>query len=405
MAVINFNRVSKRFDLHSERARSFQETVVGAFRGNRQEREEFWALRSVSFEVQRGETVGLIGANGTGKSTVLKLISRIVEPTSGEIEVTGRVGALLELGAGFHPDLTGGENIYLNASIQGLSRDDVRGKFDQIVDFAELQRFIDVPVKHYSSGMYVRLGFAVAVHTEPEILLVDEVLGVGDAAFQRKCLDRIQGLQRQGVTIVFVSHNADAVRSLCKRAIWLKDGHIEDDGVTESVVTRYLAHSWAAEASTHLVGALDDSQRWGSGRVRLNKVRLLNGSDQEQHLFQSGEQLTVEIGYQATERIKRPVFGMAIYRSDGVHVTGPNTQFAGVDIPWIEGDGRMLYTIPALPLLEGRYQISLSVHDEKDSEIYDFHDRLYSFRVLPSSGERYGLMTMNGVWQWAVDPS
>ena len=217
-AAIRFDGVSKKFILHHERARSFQELVVGLFRHNNRSREEFWALRDVSFTVAPGETVGIIGPNGAGKSTVLKLISRIMEPTSGQITVHGRIGALLELGAGFHPDLTGRENIYLNGSILGLSRAEIRCRLDDIIAFAELERFIDIPVKHYSSGMYVRLGFSVAVHTDPEVLLVDEVLAVGDAEFRKKSAERIENFRKNSTTILMVSHNLGAVQRMGERA-------------------------------------------------------------------------------------------------------------------------------------------------------------------------------------------
>jgi lipopolysaccharide transport system ATP-binding protein len=397
--VIQFDDVSKRFTLHHERARSFQELALSLFRSNNSSREDFWALRDVSFSVEQGETVGLIGPNGAGKSTVLKLISRIIEPTSGRIGVSGRVGALLELGAGFHPDLTGRENIYLNGSILGLSRAEIRRKLDAIVAFAELERFIDVPVKHYSSGMYVRLGFSVAVHTDPEILLVDEVLTVGDAAFQRKCLDRIDHLRQQGVTILLVSHSAETVRNVCSRALWLDDGRLVADGSVEAVVARYLAHSWAA-AESSLGPGVGDDRRWGSGEVRIVRVRLLDGSGQEKQFFRVGEPFRVEMHYRAEKRVERPVFGLAIHRGDGTHITGPNTQFAGYETREIESEGVVQYTVPALPLLEGTYYVSVAAHNWEDTEMYDYHDRLYPFRVLPSGGERYGVVTLKGEWSW-----
>jgi len=398
-ATIRFEEVSKKFTLHHERARSFQELALRLFRRDRRSREEFWALRDVSFTVERGETVGLIGPNGAGKSTVLKLVSRIIEPTSGRIEVDGRVGALLELGAGFHPDLTGRENIYLNGSILGLSRAEIRRKLDDIVGFAELERFIDVPVKHYSSGMYMRLGFSVAVHTDPEILLVDEVLAVGDAAFQRKCLERINQLQGEGVTILFVSHSPEIVQSICSRAIWLDRGRLVADGPVDVVVTRYLDHTWAAQDG-RVQMADDTDRRWGSGRVKIIGVRLLDSDGKERRRFRVGESLTVEIRYRAEERVERPVFGLAIHRGDGVHITGPNTRFCGYEIPWVEGEGVVRYTIRSLPLLEGLYYISVSVHDWNDTEMYDYHDRLYAFWSLPSGGERYGIVTLQGEWEW-----
>jgi ABC-type polysaccharide/polyol phosphate transport system ATPase subunit len=397
--AIRFEEVSKKFTLHHERARSFQELALSLFRSNNKSREDFWALRDVSFTVAQGETVGLIGPNGAGKSTVLKLISRIIEPTSGRIEVSGRVGALLELGAGFHPDLTGRENIYLNGSILGLSRAEIQRKLDAIVAFAELERFIDVPVKHYSSGMYVRLGFSVAVHTDPEILLVDEVLTVGDAAFQRKCLDRIDHLRQQGVTILLVSHSAETVRNVCSRALWLDDGRLVADGSVEAVVARYLAHFWAAAEGSLGPGTGND-RRWGSGEVRIVRVRLLDGSGQERQFFRVGEPFRVEMHYRAERQVERPVFGLAIHRGDGTHITGPNTQFAGHETPGIESEGVVQYTVPALPLLEGTYYVSVAAHNWEDTEMYDYHDRLYPFRVLPSEGERYGIVTLKGEWSW-----
>ncbi len=396
-AAIQFDGVSKKFILHHERARSFQELVVGLFRRNHRSREEFWALRDVSFAVEPGETVGIIGPNGAGKSTLLKLAARVIEPTSGRIAVRGRIGALLELGAGFHPDLTGRENIYLNGSILGLSRAEIRRRLDDIIGFAELERFIDVPVKHYSSGMYVRLGFSIAVHTDPEILLVDEVLAVGDQAFQRKCLERIDDLRRQGVTVLFVSHSADAVRALCNRAVWLHEGRVVADDAAEAVVRRYLEHSWGRQTVSQPGG---DERRWGTGRIRIVRVRLLDGEGRERQQFRTGEPLVVEIRYRAEERVERPIFGLAIHRSDGVHITGPNTRFAGLDIPAVEGEGIVTYTIPALPLLEGLYYISVSAHNWEDTEMYEYQDRVYSFRVLSVGGEKYGVINSGGIWGW-----
>ncbi|MBN1487947.1 MAG: ABC transporter ATP-binding protein, partial [Anaerolineae bacterium] len=218
--AVEFDHVSKRFILEKSRSQSFQEVMVNLFKRERRESQAFWALNDVTFSLEKGKTVGFIGANGAGKSTALKMISSIIEPTSGEVRSYGRVGALLELGAGFHPDLTGRENIFLNGAILGLSRDEIRGKVDDIISFAELERFIDVPVKHYSSGMYVRLGFSVAIHTKPEILLVDEVLSVGDANFQHKCMEQIAQLRNSGVTIVLVSHSLETIQSFCEHVIW-----------------------------------------------------------------------------------------------------------------------------------------------------------------------------------------
>lgn len=240
-AAVRLEHVSKRFILHHEKARSFQDALVNFFHRRNGSREEFWALKDVSFEVRRGEMLGIIGQNGSGKSTILKLITRILEPTAGRIAVDGKVSALIELGAGFHPDLTGRENIYLNGSILGLSRKEMNRKFDQIVAFSELERFIDTPVKHYSSGMYMRLGFSVAIHVEPDTLIIDEVLAVGDEAFQQKCLDKIEGFRRAGGTIVFVSHAMEQVERLCDRVVWLDQGQVREIGAPGAVIDAYAA--------------------------------------------------------------------------------------------------------------------------------------------------------------------
>jgi ABC-type polysaccharide/polyol phosphate transport system ATPase subunit len=234
--AITFENVSKEFKLTKLRVRSLQEFFVHIFRPEARGRQQFWALKDVDFSIRRGETVALLGPNGSGKSTILKLVSRIIDPTEGIITISGRLSALLELGAGFHPDLTGRENIYLNGSILGLNRQAMNKKLDDIIAFADIGDFIDVPIRGYSSGMQVRLGFSVAVHVEPEIILVDEVLAVGDYSFQLKCLDRIRQLQRAGVTILFVSHNFDDVKKLCTQAIWMDEGQVKAQGEVNEIL-------------------------------------------------------------------------------------------------------------------------------------------------------------------------
>lgn len=272
--AIQFEHVSKKFVLRRQQSRSLQDLVINLLRRSENDREEvFWALHDVSLEITPGEMVGLIGPNGAGKSTALKLISRIIDPTSGRIQMNGRVGALLELGTGFHPDLTGRENIYLNGAILGLNRAQIRSNLVEIISFAELERFIDVPVRHYSSGMYVRLGFSVAVHTCLDILLVDEVLAVGDTAFQRKRIGRIGLLRRGGVTILFVSHDQGSIRRLCQRVIWLDKGKIIADGTPETLVRQY---AWRYSEDSAVAVQASQSQRWGCGDVRIEEARLLD---------------------------------------------------------------------------------------------------------------------------------
>jgi len=237
------------------------------------------------------------------------------------------------------------------------------------------------------------------VHTDPEILLVDEVLAVGDAAFQRKCLEKIDELRRQGVMILFISHSADTVRNLCSRAIWLDEGRMVADSSAESVVKRYLDRSWSGGENEQDLDS-DNQRRWGSGKVQITDVQLLDREGKKRRRFQVGEPLVVEMHYRAEERVNRPVFGLAIHRRDGLHITGPNTQFAGREIPCIEGEGVVRYRISSLPLLEGSYLISVSAHNWDDTEIFDYHDRLHPFRVLCAGEERYGILSMKGEWSW-----
>lgn len=402
MAAVVFDRVCKRFTLQHQRERSFQELAVNMVRRfRRREREEFWALRDVSFRVERGETLGIIGENGSGKSTTLKLISRIIEPTLGTIEVNGRVSALLELGAGFHHDLTGRENIFLNASILGFQRREIQERLGEIVAFSELERFIDIPVKHYSSGMLMRLGFAIAIHVDPDILLTDEVLAVGDEAFQRKCLEKIGQLQQAGKTILFVSHSMDAIRSLCTRVLWLHEGQVQAIGDPEQVVDAYLLFVHEKEAQeiadrrsrrqeqgpppaerapeTSPVPSVHE-KRWGSEEIRFRSVRFLDGAGRDCFLHESGAPATIEMAFEASREVSDPVFGIAIYRNDGLWVYGTNTAIDNLPIPRVTGTGIVRFHMPALHLIEGPYYLAVAVH-ARDGTPYDFWQRCWEFSV------------------------
>lgn len=400
--LIEFSNVSKRFNMERDRPRSFQDAFISLFRKTSRASEEFWALKDVSFTVERGTTVGLIGPNGSGKSTSLKLISRIIQPTHGSVVVNGKVTALLELGAGFHPELSGRDNIYLNGAMMGLSKAEVRRKFDSIVAFSELEEFIDVPVKHYSSGMYVRLGFSVSVHLDPEILLVDEVLAVGDASFQHKCMARISEMRRDGATIILVTHDLGAVQNLCDQALWFDKSALRSIGKPTDVVMAYLNEVALDEAEASGTGALeelDDARRWGTGKVRITRVELCDSTGVPRALFTTGSTMVIRMHYETLGRVPSPVFGLAMHNANGAHITGPNSKFGGLRIPVIEGAGYIAYEIPSLPLLEGQYFVSVAVVDDADSQIFDYHDRAYKFDVLPGKyNERYGLVTLGGVW-------
>ncbi|MBN1937165.1 MAG: ABC transporter ATP-binding protein [Anaerolineae bacterium] len=401
--AIEFHDISKYFYLRHERPRSFHDLALNLWRPKlKRQAEQYWILQNVSFVIDRAEVVGLIGANGVGKSSILKLISHIIEPTSGRISVNGRVSALLELGAGFHPDLTGRENIFLNGAILGMPRQQLKKRFDSIVQFAGLERFIDIPLRHYSSGMYMRLGFSVAIHVDPEILLIDEVLAVGDHAFQGRCLDKVQELVRQGVAILFVSHDMKAVRSLCDRTTWLDAGQIRLQGDTEQVVNAYLqgmTEEEQAELSLRK-GRLNQGRRWGSYEAAITDVVLLDRQGSERYTFESGEAMTIRISYQCRQKIKNPVFGLAIFRSDGWQVNGPNTRFSNYEIGEISGSGYIDYHVECLPLLGGAYQISAAIADHSLEHTFDHQERCFTFIVQNSCvKEEFGCVYIPARWE------
>ncbi len=401
--LVSLQRVSKQFTMHRESQRSFQEMFIRLLQRQPRDAKKFWAIQDVSFEVHPGDCFGIIGPNGSGKSTLLKLITRILEPTSGHVATNGRIASLLELGAGFHPELTGRENIFLNGSVYGLSRQQMRSRVGKIIDFAELGDFIDVPIKHYSSGMHVRLGFAVAIHTDPDLLLVDEVLAVGDASFQQKCLNSIQKFRLHGGTLLFVSHDLGTIQSLCNRAIWLDHGKVRAAGVPTDVAMAYLndvADRSEAQSASAPLAELSAGQRWGSGRIEITKVELRDATGAARAIFVNGGPFEVHLTYRAKAPVREPVFGLAIHHQNGVHVCGPNTRFSGLHIPYAEGEGEVVYTVPSLALLEGAYLLSVAAVDGGDSETFDYHDRAYPFRVAAgTSAERYGVVTLNGHWR------
>jgi homopolymeric O-antigen transport system ATP-binding protein len=381
--------VSKRFRLHRGReVLTVKDLFVRRGRGRLFAGEELWAVRDVSLELTRGRMVGIIGSNGSGKSTFLKLVGGILKPTSGAIAVTGRVSALIELGAGFHPEFTGRENIYVNGILLGLSRTEIRERFDEIVAFAGLDAFIDNPVKTYSSGMYMRLGFAIAVTVDPDILLIDEVLAVGDEAFQHKCVGKIQEFKARGKTIVLVTHDLGSVERLCDEAVWLHQGCLMAHGETRQVIGAYLDQVASEEAralgadhrEAEAQAAAGTAQRWGSREVEIVGVRLLDATGAERYLYDTGEACTVHLAWRATRPIEDPVFGIGVFRKDGVCCYGTNTAIDGLHLGKLAGEGDLAMEIPRLDLIEGEYLLDLAVH-ARDGHAYDYHSRLYAFAV------------------------
>jgi lipopolysaccharide transport system ATP-binding protein len=327
----------------------------------------FWALKDVSFDIKQGEVVGIIGRNGAGKSTLLKILSRITEPTAGQVELHGRVGSLLEVGTGFHPELTGRENIYLNGAILGMTRGEITRRFDEIVAFSEVEKFLDTPVKRYSSGMYVRLAFAVAAHLEPEILIVDEVLAVGDAEFQKKCLGKMSGVAQSGRTVLFVSHNMAAVRSLCQSGCYLADGMLKFRGPMEACADAYLNVN-AAETATHQF-AFEKPSR---ASLWIREARLLANGENSANP-QMGDSFAVEVEFQSETPIDRPHLGITLYASDGACIINTNNRFQQAEsYPMPVTSGTIRCDFGSIPLVAGRYFLSLWLGDaEQNTHVVD----------------------------------
>jgi ABC-type polysaccharide/polyol phosphate transport system ATPase subunit len=391
--AIALRDVSKRFRLYRGRQVStVKDLFVRLFVGQRGpglfSGEELWALRDVTLEIRRGRMVGIIGSNGSGKSTLLKLLGGILKPTAGEIAVHGRVSALIELGAGFHPEFTGRENIYINGVLLGLSRAEIRARFDEIVAFAGLETFIDSPVKTYSSGMYMRLGFAIAVTVDPDVLLIDEVLAVGDEAFQHRCVGKIQEFKARGKTIILVSHDLGSIERLCDEAIWLDGGRLRAQGETRQVVGRYLDHVAREEAralgvehaEAETLARSGTGARWGSRELELTRVHLADRDDRERYLFETGEPCTVHLTFRAHRPVEDPVFGVGIFRKDGVCCYGTNTALEGLAFGKLDGEGGVTMAIERLDLIEGEYFLDVAAH-ARDGHPYDYHSRLYAFAV------------------------
>jgi lipopolysaccharide transport system ATP-binding protein len=368
--------LGKRYRFYRRKHTTLKEIIVKRSRG---EWEDLWALRDVSFEVPRGQFVGVIGHNGSGKSTLLKVLSRILRPDTGELHIAGRVSSLLELGAGFQPEYTGRENIYLYGALLGLRRKEVQRHYDSIVEFSELDGFIENPVKNYSSGMYTRLGFSVAVHLDPEILLIDEVLAVGDASFQQKCFEHLHRLRQRGCTIVLVSHDLESVGRFCERAIWLDRGRVALDGTTEHTIHGYMeqaAQSVARGTPADQAGADEFVPQ-----IRISSVRFLGPDGAETRTVRSGEPLRLEIGYEATADIDALELGVTVFRNDGIRCLDAPLRTAreGMRIP--RGAGRLVLDFTAFSLQSGLYDITIAMYDPEARRYHQFHERLYPFTV------------------------
>jgi ABC-type polysaccharide/polyol phosphate transport system ATPase subunit len=393
-AAITVDNVSKQYRLYHERNQSLKAALM---RRARVRYEEFWALRDVSFEVPEGGTFALIGENGSGKSTLLKCMARILRPEKGRIETRGKISALLELGAGFHPELTGRENIFLNGSILGLSKKQITQRFDEIVDFAGLEHFIDTPVKNYSSGMYVRLGFSVAINVDPDILLIDEVLAVGDTEFQRKCLEKFDDFRESGKTVVIVSHAVNSIRNLCDTAGWLERGVLQRLGPSSEVIDEYLTETHADRGADGEYGA-----RWGTGEARIERIEVLDASGEPIKRIRTGDTVVFRFHYKCYALVQKPVWWMGLKTLDGVWVTAPGTHEVGLLPERIEpgAEGWVDLRVDRLLLLPGTYDLSASMFNITGGQEYDTRDRALRFDIeFGDPHEEHGVVSLGGVWE------
>ena len=445
MPAIEFDHATKVYRRHGRR-RQFatlkSALLTGSLVRHLRPHESFSALRDVSLKVPKGVTYGVIGRNGSGKSTLLKLVAGITKPTSGDVRVKGRVSALIELGAGFHPEISGRENVFINGIMLGLTRREISRRFDEIVEFAELKDFIDAPVKTYSSGMYMRLGFAVAINVNPDVLLVDEVLAVGDEGFSFKCLDKFAEFKRRGKTILLVTHGLSMIERFCDEAVWLDAGQNRTTGDPKRVVQAYLAdveqdedqqlaaadakaqQTPATEAPpgpmsapgvtapgarvTPETEAADDEDlpadmfaakegRWGSGAVRIEQVTL-EGDHGPVHVFHSGEPMTIRMKVTASHPVQDFAFGISIFSPDGVCCYGTNTDIEEMRSESLEGEGEVVFAIERLDLVEGTYKLDVAVH-KRDGFSYDYHRLLYTFRVKSRTKDA-GIYRPSHVWRF-----
>jgi ABC-2 type transport system ATP-binding protein len=399
VSAIVVDDVHKRFRLYDERNQSLKAAIM---RRRRARYREFIALAGVSLDVPEGTTVGLIGHNGSGKSTLLKCIARILRPDAGRIDVRGKVSALLELGAGFHPELSGRENVYLNGAILGLSGKELDESFEDIVAFAgpTVEEFIDAPVKNYSSGMYVRLGFAVAINVNPDVLLVDEVLAVGDEGFQQKCNEKFAELRARGKTIVVVSHALGNVRSLCDTVVWLDHGTIKMMGPSADIVDAYISESHEGRVGESGIG-----HRWGSAEAVIDRVELIGSEGYPVAKVRTGEDVIVRLHVRSDTSVAKPVFTVAFQTLEGFVISSPTSREAGVVPDELNGSAVVDLHIGALRLLPGTYDISASVRDYGMTHVFDSHDRSLRFDVDPGEPHESfgGIVTLSG--QWDVNTS
>jgi lipopolysaccharide transport system ATP-binding protein len=413
-AAMVVDNLSKQYQLGQlAHETMLREAVVGFFKSPlkriRTKKETIWALRDVSFEVKKGEVVGIIGRNGAGKSTLLKLLSKITYPTHGSVRVEGRIASLLEVGTGFHEELTGRENVYLNGSILGMKKRETDARMDDIVAFADVEKFIDTPIKRYSSGMRLRLGFAVAAHLDPDVLLVDEVLAVGDVGFQKKCLNAMESMHTGGRTVLFVSHNMSAIENLCPRTIWIDEGRVRDDGPTSEIIKTYMSTFAGNQQTGSDLTEFED--RTGSGEIRCTGVEILDSDRRPNNLIRAGDSLVIRMFYKVHQQVANPHFAIEITSDMGSLITLVSTWHTGYDIPMLEpGEGYIDLEIDCLNLMPSRYQGKIIIRSV-GKEPYDSLENCLPLDIETSdfygSGRgidrRYGLVCFPCRWKLGTE--
>lgn len=423
--VIILNNISKKFKISTEQGKytTLKDEFLQFFRlKSAPNYHWFWALDKVNLSIPQGATIGIIGKNGSGKSTLLRIIAHILQPDTGTVKIQGRLSALIDLGAGFHPEFSGRENIYINGMILGLTKKELDRQYDSIVEFSELKEFIDNPVKTYSAGMYTRLGFAVAVNVDPDILLIDEVFAVGDASFVQKCYAKLEEFKRRGKTIVLVTHSLEAVEKWCDTAVWFHNGTLMDQGTPSRIIDAYQDHIAksdetrllaehqirAAEiqtpaepvtASTEINTVIPTApQRWGDRKVEITAVKLYDKEQKERYLFDTGESMTIELAYTVHTPVDQPVFGIGIFREDGVRCYGTNTNIEKHHIKQLTNDGKLRCQFDALNLVEGNYYLDVAVHSPEEYA-YDYVVHILSFAIR-SQVKDIGIFRPKHSWQF-----
>ncbi|MCR5804095.1 MAG: ABC transporter ATP-binding protein [Clostridia bacterium] len=393
--------VTKQFKVYFDKGQSFKERII--FRG-RNRHEDRVVLNDISLTIDKGQAVGLVGHNGCGKSTLLKLMTRILYPDKGTIDVKGRVSSLIELGAGFHPDMSGRENIYTNASIFGLSKKEIDSRLNDIIAFSELEEFIDNPVRTYSSGMYMRLAFSVAINVDADVLLIDEILAVGDANFQAKCFAKLKEIKAKGTTIVIVSHSLDQIEAFCDRTIWINEGKIVADGIPRDVHMEYMDfmgqrrndQKQKEKAKEKEKEKEEDKKRWGNGDAQITDVKVLDEDGNEKDVFHVGSKMRIRVTYKVNKKVEDAVFGIGIFRNDGVYCYGTNTRIDRIDRFDIEEDGVLEIEMPSCDLLPGTYLADLAIECDRGVPV-DYYKEAFVFETYSKRGDS-GITRIDQIW-------